>query len=292
LPNHLSVRAAQDVLKLVFFCIGEGPSETVKSQQPDYPLNKPMEKRGVAKSYALYFASTILSLLNPFILVQNIGFSIGSTLAFRRKRGKMPTPETYRQKIEYRLPFDGEWLVCNGGIAPETSHSWEVLNQRYAYDFVIADEEGHRHTGDSCNLNDYRCYGRPIIAPADGIVVSVHDGVRDAPYPGTLWIDGLCRDFRGNFVIIKHAEEEYSMLAHFIPGSIRVKAGEQVKTGAELGYCGNSGHSSEPHLHFHVQDHPNFFLGVGLPIKFKGVSVNGEKRDMLYIERGMRVASA
>ena len=59
----------------------------------------------------------------------------------------------------------------------------------------------------------------------------MRDGVRDAPHPGSGWIDLLAPDFRGNFVIIKHADGEYSFLAHLIPSSIVVRAGQHVRRG-------------------------------------------------------------
>ncbi len=91
--------------------------------------------------------------------------------------------------------------------------------------------------------------------------------------------------------MIKHNDQEYSFLAHFIPGSIKVKEGDTVKRGQVIGKCGNSGHSTEPHLHFHFQDHPNFYLGRGIPIKFKDLKINGEAKSESYIKKEERVAS-
>jgi murein DD-endopeptidase MepM/ murein hydrolase activator NlpD len=76
------------------------------------------------------------------------------------------------------------------------------------------------------------------------------------------------KDFRGNFVIIKHHDKEYSFIAHFRLDSINVKKGQKVIQGQVIGLCGNSGHSTEPHIHFHLQDSANFWIATGLPIKF------------------------
>lgn len=81
--------------------------------------------------------------------------------------------------------------------------------------------------------------------------------VRDASGVGTGWIDTFTPDFRGNFVVIRRAEGEYSFLAYLVPGSIRVVAGDRVARGQQIGRCGNSDHSMEPHLYFHVQDPAN-----------------------------------
>ncbi|MFW5991841.1 MAG: M23 family metallopeptidase [Halanaerobiaceae bacterium] len=80
-------------------------------------------------------------------------------------------------------------------------------------------------------------------------------------------------------------------MAHFIPASIPVKAGETVKQGQVIGKCRNSGHSTEPHLYFHVQNHPCFYLGIGLPIKFSQLKIDGKTVKKAYIKKGQRVQS-
>ncbi|QDA31811.1 M23 family metallopeptidase [Thermococcus indicus] len=232
----------------------------------------------------------LISLLNPFIFRQTFLHSIGQLLAMRKSH---PSPGEYVQKTELYLPFEGFWTAENGGITKEESHSWEIINQRYAYDFLVKDENGKTHRGSGENLEDYYAYGKPVLAPADGVVTEVRDGVPDNPPRKVLW---TIRDFRGNFVLIKHDEGEYSFLAHLKKGSVWVKPGQRVKKGDVIGLCGNSGFSTEPHLHFHVQDSPNFFSGVGLPVKFSrfyrkdNSGVVFIERD--YIRRGWVVAPA
>ncbi|MGQ9907642.1 MAG: M23 family metallopeptidase [Candidatus Flexifilum sp.] len=199
-------------------------------------------------------------------------------------------PDAYQQRVRYRLPFDGEWYIVNGGMTPDTSHSWDVIAQRYACDFVIADETLRRWRSDGRTVTDYLCYGVPILAPAAGAVAWVRDNVRDAPGPGTGWLDVLTPFFPGCTVVIQHAEDEYSFLAHLRPGSIIVRPGERVEAGQPIGQCGNSGHSTEPHLHFHIQDRADFWTAAGLPIAFDGVSVDGQAAaDDVYLIRGTRV---
>jgi murein DD-endopeptidase MepM/ murein hydrolase activator NlpD len=202
-------------------------------------------------------------------------------------------PDSYEQKASYTLPFRGEWYVFNGGPDRATSHSWDVVAQRYAYDFVIADDALRRWREDKrgAELDDYLCYGEPVLSPAEGTVVEVRDDVRDAPSPGTGWMDPFAADIRGNYVVIKHAEDEYSVLGHLLPGSLAVREGDGVCRGQELGLCGNSGNSSEPHLHFQVQDRQDFFTAAGLPVAFDGVSVDGARHESgRYLERGERVS--
>lgn len=203
------------------------------------------------------------------------------------------SPADYVQKGRYRLPFSGEWYVFNGGVTQKTSHSWDILTQRYAYDFVIVDEHWRRWRTDGRALSDYRCYGVPVCAPADGEIVAITDSVRDAPGPGTGWLDIFTRHFPGNTVTIRHQEGEYSFFAHLIPGSLKVNVGEQVQRGQAVGLCGNSGHSTEPHLHFHFQDGPDFWTAAGLPIAFDDVIVDGQQSPQpIYLVRGTKVQSS
>lgn len=215
----------------------------------------------------------ILMLLIPSMLRQVIQQNRGDAAARPRA---IENPEAYQQQAKYRLPFDGTWYVFNGGVTPETSHSWDIVAQRYAYDFVVVDNELRRWRTDGKTLEDYLCYDLPILSPADGEVVAVVDGVRDAPGVGTGWLDVFTSHFPGNAVTIQHAEGEYSFLAHLKPGSICVRVGDRVQRGQEIGRCGNSGHSTEPHLHFQLQDHEDFFKAAGLPIAFDKVIVDGE----------------
>ncbi len=239
----------------------------------------------------LYYFSAFASSLNPFQLVQQFA-QLGGQISASRRYDTPLTAETYAHQTRFTLPFRGEWLVMGGGVTPATSHSWDIITQRYAYDFVkTADATLQRHTGDGRELAQYACYGEPIIAAADGEVVVVRDGIRDWPLPGLGLVDFLCRDFRGNHIIVRHTDQEYTLYAHLIPGSIPVQVGERVERGTELGKCGNSGHSTEPHLHFHLQDTDDFFTGVGLPVRFSDITVEGEVTDS-WLQAGMFVFHA
>src|SRR2546428_14127034 len=133
-------------------------------------------------------------------------------------------------------------------------------------------------TAPRADWEDYLSYGQPVLAPADGVVAHFRDGVRDAVGVGTGWVDWRSRDFRGNFVVIRHAEAEYSLLAHLVAGSIALRAGDQVQRGQRVGSCGHSGHSTEPHLPFQVQDRRSFFLAASLPVPFTNTAFNGENQ--------------
>ena len=97
------------------------------------------------------------------------------------------------------------------------------------------------------------------------------DGVPDNE-PGTA----NKYDMHGNFVVIDHENGEYSLMAHFIPGSVKVRVGDRVAAGAELGLCGNSGHSTLPHLHWQVMDSVNASIARGIAPKLLPYERNEE----------------
>lgn len=97
-------------------------------------------------------------------------------------------------------------------------------------------------------------------------MVAIRNNHRDCPWPGL--IDPLAWSIDGNYVLILHESGEYSLLAHLKKGSVQVRPGQRVRSGEVVGECGNSGHSTEPHLHFQFLDRPNLYRGISLPISF------------------------
>jgi len=182
----------------------------------------------------------------------------------------IPRKEGYNSIVNYILPFDGRWTVVNGGVDKDFSHSWDVETQRFAYDFIKMDDNGNSHRGDETALDSYYCYGLDVRAPADGVVVKASRNHIESRVNGKkAYCDTW--DIRGNFVVIKHAEKEYSALAHLAAGSVVVRAGDFVKQGQIIGKCGNTGNTSQPHLHFQLQSGKSFFTAQGLPIAFSNV---------------------
>ena len=192
-------------------------------------------------------------------LYYNMGHALGNYIIKIRYLFRPPNVESYDCEVDYTLPFEGAWTTLNGGTSKKLSHSWPLINQRYAYDFAIMDDKGRTFEGDKKDVQSYFCYGANIIAPADGTVVKISNKHRNSRTGGKRAICDTS-DPRGNFVIIKHAKKEFSLMAHLIPGSITVKAGDEVKRGDIIGQCGNSGNPPEPHLHFQLQ----YFLSLVL----------------------------
>ncbi len=188
------------------------------------------------------------------------------------KEGR-PSVDTYKCKAEYDLPFDGKWAVINGCFTKEYSHSWGIPSQRYAYDFIIMDDNGQSHNGSFTQSENYYCYDRDILSPSDGIVVEVLNNADDS----LIFKKGLfyarAKHIGGNYVVIKHAEQEYSTLAHLKKDSICVAVGDKVVRGQPIAKCGNTGNSTEPHLHFQLQTGQDFYKSAGLPIHFRNIAL-------------------
>jgi murein DD-endopeptidase MepM/ murein hydrolase activator NlpD len=178
--------------------------------------------------------------------------------------------EIIRNNTKMKLPFKGEWSVTWGGDTKEQNYHVESVAQKNAFDFLIYDEKGLTHKGTGEANEDYYAFGKELYAPCDGEVVLVVDGIKDN-IPGVLnpiYIPG-------NTVIIKTANGEFVFFAHFKQQSIVVKQGQKVTTGALLGLCGNSGNSSEPHLHFHLQNTEDMTKATGAKCFFDQLKVNG-----------------
>lgn len=154
------------------------------------------------------------------------------------------------QKTALRLPFEGVWGVVQG-MDSDGTHSGYAA---FAVDFVPAEPVSEGIFRKRKRLADHPCYGKPILAPADGRVVWAKDGERELP---------PFRESRkheeGNFVILEHTHDELSEFRHLQRGSVAVRVGAQVRAGQVIGRCGNSGNAVTPHLHFG-------FLGSYQPI--------------------------
>jgi len=209
----------------------------------------------------------------------------GIPLTYIRYGFRLPNAERYISECQYSLPFDGRWYVANGGITKETSHSWGICSQRYAYDFHIVDERAQSYAGDRKVLENYYCYKQNVLSPADGIVVTVNNGCVDSPIVEEGQATCVADDIRGNFIIIRHGKREYSLIAHLLINSICVNPGDKVTRGQIIARCGNSGNSSEPHIHFQIQAGKSFLLSTGLPIKFYNIEIGDRQLGDSFITK-------
>jgi len=149
--------------------------------------------------------------------------------------------------VKIKLPFFGEWTVTQA-YNGEHTHKGEW---RHALDFEIFDDQGRSFRGEGDECSDYYCYDKAVLAPADGTVEDINDGIEDNQIGQVDLLNNW-----GNTIIIKHGEGLYSKLSHLKSKSITVKRGEQVKQGQIIARCGNSGRSPVPHLHLQLQATP------------------------------------
>jgi len=196
----------------------------------------------------------------------------GAVAGFTITPAAQPAPTAFLDYVTHarlRLPFDGSWYVSWGGRTLADNDHVIARDQRFAYDFVVRNSKS-THRGDGARNEDYFAWDRPIVAPAAGIVVRAVDGVDDNR-PAAM----NPRQPFGNHVVIDLGNGEFAMLAHLRRGSVAVRAGTRVAAGRVIGRCGNSGNSSEPHLHFHVQNAAREGDVDGLPAQFIHYAADG-----------------
>lgn len=191
--------------------------------------------------------------------------------------------------VALALPFTGRWLARNSPARRVPSHGTNLLGSTYAIDLIAVDRR--RRTAvrrDWRTLlateppDRFLAWGRPILAPADGVVVAAHDGepdhvARRSPLALVPYLAGQAERLRqgvgaiaGNHLIIELRESDaFVALVHLRAGSIRVAPGDAVTTGQHLGDCGNSGNSTQPHLHVQAMDGPDVSTARGLPLVFR-----------------------
>jgi murein DD-endopeptidase MepM/ murein hydrolase activator NlpD len=132
-------------------------------------------------------------------------------------------------------------------------------------------------TGDESKNASYAAYGAEALAVADGVVTAVKDGIIENVPQQEPAVPITLDTVAGNHVVVDLGGGYYGMWAHLQPGSVRVKAGDRVKRGQVLGLVGNSGNSTEPHLHFHVTDGASPLGAEGLPYAFPAFEVRDGK---------------
>ncbi|MGE7843498.1 M23 family metallopeptidase [Lysinibacillus sp. NPDC093712] len=162
----------------------------------------------------------------------------------------------------YIMPVNDEWYVFWGGVNEFVNYHYAYETQRYAYDLVIM-KNGTTFNDSSILNENYFAFNKEVIAPADGEVVKVIDYLTDN-VPGEMYE----LEPAGNLIIIKHKNNEYSMVAHLKNNASLVQVGDTVKQGDVIALCGNSGNSSEPHIHFQVMDSQDYMNCKSIRIRF------------------------
>lgn len=183
----------------------------------------------------------------------------------------------------------GKWLMSEGCCGDYTHHRHGLapidgrlmVPQRFAIDLFLLDDQNRTWIGDPRKLADYLSYEKPTIAAADGEVVAASDGRPDQQPPEPPPIPPIA-DTVGNHVIVKVNPTTYLLYAHMKPGSIRVKAGDKVKKGQQIGLIGTTGNSTTPHLHFQILSTPTFFPADSAPYVFEAFDLVGHESERIW----------
>ncbi|HEX4302992.1 MAG TPA: M23 family metallopeptidase [Rhizomicrobium sp.] len=192
--------------------------------------------------------------------------------------------ETYVQKTALVFPFRGKGIVLQGGA---TNGGHRNRSGAFALDAMGLDAAWSvQAPGDGKTNTDYPGFGRTLIAPADGVVVRARGDRPDQPVGDASDPAFFAPEFvkqgggdPGNHVVIDHGRDEFSMIAHFMAGSLLVKAGDAVKQGQALGRLGHSGDTNAPHCHYQLQAGPDWQNADALPVRFTNV-------DQAILDRG------
>lgn len=201
-------------------------------------------------------------------------------------------------------PVRGRWMAINSPATKVPSHGIRSYGQAYAVDLVYEPAEATRPefgSGPAFGRNeDYPAFGEPVYAMIDGTVVAASGWRRDHRSRGRLpavfymLAEGAIRELGGpgfivgNHVTIRGADGEYALVAHLRRGSLKVSTGDRVRAGDVLAACGNSGNSSEPHVHAQIMDRRNLLLAQGVPMEFADVAIeDGVAEEPPVLASGM-----
>jgi murein DD-endopeptidase MepM/ murein hydrolase activator NlpD len=235
---------------------------------------------------------TGLILRQQFFTVNKFPDSIRIQATGINKKGKKENSsltlltKTYVSLHPLILPVKGNWYAAAGPSA-HTHHRWGFMEE-FAYDFIQFGNDNLTYKDDYTKPANYYCYGKEVLAVSAGEVVSILEGVDDAEiYPKDLPQNQYMNFIRkrqndlitkfgitglnGNSVILKLADNEYAFYAHMQKGSVTVKQGDKVVQGQVIGRIGNSGNTTEPHLHFQVNETSDVFNSRSLPTRFSNL---------------------
>lgn len=223
---------------------------------------------------------------------------VGKYVGGRRQR-----PQHERAGLPVAAPVSGRWQALNSPAEKVPSHT-HSLAQTYAVDVVCAPAGGEPRTMDWLwppmrRPQSFPSFGQPVLAPFDGAVVAAHGASRDhlsrlSPLglaylvvEGFIRSLGAPRHLLGNHVLIRaDSDDVVAVLAHLRRESLRVAPGDRVVAGQQIAECGNSGNSSDPHVHFQLMDGEDITTAHGVPfaweydtedgVTHRGVPAEGE----------------
>ncbi|GAA3112155.1 M23 family metallopeptidase [Streptomyces rectiviolaceus] len=209
---------------------------------------------------------------------------------------------------EIAPPVTGRWSALNSPADKVPSHGTHGYGQTYAID-IVAEPEGKERPAFAWSWpiargnEAFPAFGAPLLAVADATVVHAEDGQRDHLSRNSLValvylmiVEAIVRTLGGarrivgNHIVLDLGEGTYAMYAHVQRGSLGVRAGDKVRAGQTMARCGNSGNSTEPHVHFQLMDGPDLDTARGVPFRWRGVGVPAGGETFTVGEEAVPVA--
>jgi hypothetical protein len=199
--------------------------------------------------------------------------------------------------VALAAPVDGRWRALNSPTTRVPSHGIHAWAQTYAVD-LVHDPGGGARPGIGVlpvarRPEDFPGFGRPVRSPVDGEVVRAVGWWRDhwsrtSPLGLLYLVLESVRELAGpsailgNHLVVRAGDGTHVVLAHLRRGSLRVRRGDRVAAGQVVAECGNSGNSSEPHLHLQAMDGPSVWTAAARPVTIDGrpPPANGELLDV------------
>lgn len=202
-------------------------------------------------------------------------------------------PRSARAPVDLAPPVRGRWVAINSPGTAVPSHGVKAYGQMYAVDLLQPAPGAPTRIGWSLRTRapeSYPCFGAPVLSMAAGTVVRARDGQRDHRSRDTwpaliamMTVEAFARELAGagrvlgNHVIVEHDDGTYAAYAHLRRGSALVRAGGRVTAGQQLAQVGNTGNTSEPHLHVQLMDDPAPTAAAGIPMRWPALVTGGER---------------
>ena len=230
-------------------------------------------------------------------------------------QGRLQRPTEQRDPLPVAVPVRGRWRGLNSPASRIPSHTHRLAQTYAIDITHEPEGASPRALdplrSPMRRPETFPSFGQEVLAPFDGEVIAVHGTSRDhlsrLSLPGIAYLvlEGLVRSLGsprhllGNHVMVRasgsgaadepgraagtagraagagSADGPVAVLAHLRRGSPAVRVGERVRAGQVLGQCGNSGNSSDPHVHFQLMDGPDIETATGLPFTWHHLDEDG-----------------
>ncbi len=252
--------------------------------RPGQPAAKPKSKMAAGSTAIIFMWVTVPGIHDAPAALRH---RITMTYAAYPEQISVITPAiivNHKSVMTISPPLRGDNWLAGNGPSNTSAHRRALIPingsariaQRFAIDWVRLYPDGKSFAGDPKDNKNYRAYGSEALAVADGTVSEIKDGIpQNIPGEDSRAQDITLENIAGNHIVLNIGNGMYALYAHLQPGSLKVKEGEKVHRGEVLGLVGNSGNSTEPHLHFHICDAPSPLGCEGLPYAFSEFQVIG-----------------